>query len=100
MEGLGVIAPIVVPLNVPCQMLEDILISIYHWDANEIKSNCFDYCQLYTTFQIKGNLSVNVIIIPLFHDKNAMRNLNDENGLLAVIITTRIMLSYKQTIQI
>ncbi len=68
-------------------MIEEISINVHHWDANEIKSNCFDYYEWYTAFQMKDNLGADVVIIPLFHDKNAMRDFNYGNGLWAAIVT-------------
>ncbi len=68
-------------------MIEEVMTKVHHWETNDIKSNCFDYCEFYTAFQIKGNLGVDAGIISLFHDKNAMRDFNDENGLWTTIVT-------------
>jgi hypothetical protein len=51
-----------------------------------VKSKCFDYCELYTAHLINSNLGAEAGIIPLFHDKNAMRDYIDENGLWAAIL--------------
>jgi hypothetical protein len=49
--GIGVIAPYVVPDTIySCPMIEDIFINIHHWETNDIKSKCFDYCELYIAF--------------------------------------------------
>jgi len=80
--GIGIIAPFVVPNTIQCIMIEEaFIINVHHWETNDIKSNCFDYCELYTAFRIKDNLGVDAGIIPLFHDKNATRDFNDENRL-------------------
>ncbi len=68
-------------------MIEEISINVHHWETNDINSNRFDYCELYTAFQIKDNLGADAGIIPLFHDTNAMRDFSDENGLWAAIVT-------------
>ncbi len=60
-----------------------------NWDANEVKSTCFDYCELYTAHRIKGNSGADARIVPLFHDKNVMRDYIDENGLWAAILIAR-----------
>ena len=62
-------------------MLEEVSTEVHHWETNDIKSNCFDYCELYTTLLIKDNLGADAGIMPLFHDKNAMRDFSDKNGL-------------------
>lgn len=85
--GIGVIAPFVIPDVIQCPIMAEILIPVHHWDTNENKSHCFDYCELYTAYQIKGNLGADAGIVPLFHDKNAMRDFTDENGLWAAIVT-------------
>jgi len=68
-------------------MIEEVSINVHHWETNDIKSKCFDYCELYTAFYIKYNLGADAGIIPLVHYKNAMRDFSDENGLWAAIIT-------------
>ena len=78
--GIGEVVPFVVPKTIQCPMLEEITTKIRHWETNDIKSNCFDYCELYTAYRIKENLGADAGIIPLFHDKNAMRDFSDENG--------------------
>ncbi len=84
---IGEIVPFDVPNTIQCPKIEDISINVHHWDAVEIKSNCFDYCELYTAFQIKHNLGADGSIIPLLHDTNAMLDFSDENGLWAAIVT-------------
>jgi hypothetical protein len=67
--GIGVIAPYVVPYTVQCPTIVDIFIIAHHWEINDIKSKCFDCCELYTVFHIKNNLGADAGIVPLFHDK-------------------------------
>ena len=86
-EHNGDIAPFVVPNSMQCPIIHDISIIVHHWDSNENKAHCFDYCEIYTAFQIKGNLGADAGIIPLFHDKNVMRDFSDENGLWAAVLT-------------
>ena len=62
-------------------MIEYVTTKVHHWETKDIKSKCFDYCKLYTDYQITKNLGADAGIIPLFHDKNAMRDFSDENGL-------------------
>jgi len=84
--GIGEVVPFVVPNTIQCPMLEEVSTEVHHWETNNIKSNGFDYCELYTAFQIKDNLGADAGIISLFHDKNAMRDSCDENGLWAAIV--------------
>ncbi len=62
-------------------MLEEVTTKVHHWENYDIKSNCFDYCEMYTAYQIKENLGSDVGIISLYHDKYSMRDFSDENGL-------------------
>ncbi len=41
---------------------------------------------MYTANQIKGNLGADAGIVPLFHDKNVMRDYIDENGIWAALL--------------
>ncbi len=66
---MGEIVPFVVPDTVKCPVFEEIMTKVHHWDTTDTKSNNFDYCELYTAFQIKKNLGADAGIIPLFHDK-------------------------------
>ena len=59
-------------------MIEDFMIRVHNWNANDIKSSCFDYYELYSAYKIKSNLGADAVIVPLFHDKNAMRDYIDE----------------------
>ena len=68
-------------------MLEEVINKVHYWETNDIKSNCFDYCEMYTAYQIKENLGADAGIIPLFHDKNAKRDFSGENGLWVAIVT-------------
>jgi hypothetical protein len=77
---VGVVNQLVAPTTVECPMIDDLMIIVHNWDAYEVKSGCFDYCELYTTYQIKGNLGADAGIVPLFHDKNVMRDYVDVNG--------------------
>ena len=61
-------------------MIEDFMILVHNWDANEVKSSCFDYYELYSAYQIKSNLGADAGIVPLFHDTNVMRDHIDENA--------------------
>jgi hypothetical protein len=38
---------------------------------------------MYTAYKIKGNEGADAGIVPLFHDKNVMRDYVDENGIWA-----------------
>jgi hypothetical protein len=67
--GIGEVVPFVVLDTIQCPMLEEVTTKVHHWETNDIKSNCFDYCEMYTAFQIKDNLGADAGIIPLFHDK-------------------------------
>ncbi len=72
------------------------MITVHNWDAYEVKSFCFDYCELYTAYPIKGYLGADAGIVPLFHDKNVMRDYVDENGIqAAVLVILRTKMSAK-----
>jgi len=75
--GIGEVVPFVVSNTIQCPILEEVFTKVHHWETDDIKSNCFDYCELYTAFQIKSNLGADAGIIPLFHDKNALRDFSD-----------------------
>jgi len=77
----------VVSNTIQCPMIKEASINVHHWETNDIKSNCFDCCELYMAFQIKDNLGDDAGIIPLFRDKNAMRDFTDASGLCATIVT-------------
>jgi len=84
--SIGVMNDIAVPTTVECPMIDDLMIPVHHWETYEVKSCCFDYCELYTAYQIKGNLGADAGIVPLFHDKNVMRDFVDENGIWAAVL--------------
>ncbi len=51
----------------------------------------------YTAYQINSNLGANAGIIPLFHNKNVMRDFIDENGLwAAVLVALKAKVSAKE----
>ncbi len=51
------VAPAIVPCEIQCIAIEDFYIRVRNWDNNPIKSNkCIDFCELYSTYQIKGDL--------------------------------------------
>jgi len=85
--GTREIVPFVVSDTIQCPMIEEVPIIVHHWGTNDIKLNCYDYCELYTAFHITDNLDADAGIVPLFHDKNAMRDFRDENRLRAAIVT-------------
>jgi hypothetical protein len=82
-EGNGEVVPFVCPNIIQCPMLEEVTTKVHHLETNDIKSNGFVYFEMYTAYQIKENLGADAGIIPMFHDKNAMRDFSDENGLWA-----------------
>ncbi len=49
-NSVGVVNHVSAPTTVPCPVIEDFMILIYNWDANETKSSCFDYCELYSAY--------------------------------------------------
>jgi hypothetical protein len=67
-------------------MIDDLIITVHIWDAYEFKSCRFDNRELYTAYQIKGNLGADAGIVPLFHDNNVMRDYVDENGIWAAVL--------------
>ncbi len=77
-NSVGVVNHFAARTTVPCPMIEDFMIPVHNWDANEVKSSCFDYYELYSAYQIKSNLGAGVGIVPLFHDKNVMRDYIDK----------------------
>jgi hypothetical protein len=85
-NSVGVVNRFAALMTVPCPMIEDFMIPFHNWDANEVKSSCFDYCDLYSAYQIEISLGADAGIMPLFHDKNAMRDYIDENGVWAAVL--------------
>ncbi len=80
-ESIGEVVPFVVPNTIQCPMLEEVSTKVHHWETNDTKSDFFDYCELYTAFQIEGNFGADAGIIPLIHDKNTILDFSDENRL-------------------
>ncbi len=54
--GIGQVIHFVVPNTIQCLVIDEVATKVHHWDTNDIKSNCFDYCELYTAYQIKETL--------------------------------------------
>jgi len=78
----GPVAPAIAPTEIQCIVIENLMTPVYLWDAlNAVKSKCFDYCEFYSTYHIKGNLGIHVGIITRFHDNDAMRDFADDYGL-------------------
>ena len=75
-----------VPTTVECPIIDDLKITVHNLDACEVKSCCFDYCELYTAYQIKGNLGADAGIVPPFHDKNVMIDYVDEKYIWAAVL--------------
>ncbi len=75
-----------IPTTIECPLIEELMITVQNWEAHENKSCCFDYCELYTAYQISRNLGVDAGIVPHFHDQNTMRDFTDENGIWAAIL--------------
>ena len=48
--GIREVVPFVVPNTIRCLMLDEVSTKVHHCVTNDIKSNCFDYCELYTAF--------------------------------------------------
>ena len=92
-------APYVVPNTIQCPLIDDKFINFHNWETNDIKSNGFDQCELYTIFQIKNNLGADTGIIPMFHDKNDMPDFNDKNCVGELLLWC-LSLSHQQQIQI
>ncbi len=69
---IGEDVPFGIPNTIKCPMLEKVAAKVHNWETNDIKSKCFDYCELYTAYQIKENLGADAGIIPLYHDKKAI----------------------------
>jgi hypothetical protein len=84
--GHGAINPEAFPTTVECPNIDDLIIPVYEWDGRDDKSHCIDFGEMYTAYQIKSNLGADAGIIPLFHDKHAMRDFNDENGIWAAVL--------------
>ncbi len=82
-NSVGVVNHLAAPTSDECPMIDDLMIIVHNWHAYEIKSCCFDYCELYSAYQMKGNSGADAGIIPLFHDKYVMRYYIDENGIWA-----------------
>ncbi len=72
-NSVGVVNHLATPTSVECPMIDDLMITVHYWDSYEIKSCCFDECELDSAYQIKGNLGADASIVPLFHDKTVMR---------------------------
>ncbi len=75
-----------IPNTIECPLIEELMINVHNWEAHENKSYCFDYCELYTAYQIKNNMDVDAGILPQFHDKKSMRDFIDDNGIWAAIL--------------
>ncbi len=43
---VGFVNHFAAPTTVPCPMIEDFMIPFHNWDANDVKSSCFDYREL------------------------------------------------------
>ena len=64
--NVGVVNHLAAPTTVECPMIEDSMITIHNWDAYEVKSCCFDYCEMYTAYHIKGNLGADAALFRSF----------------------------------
>jgi len=71
------------PATIGCTQLPDIEVSIYDWEDRTFKTTCFDYAVQYTMYNIDKNLGVDAGIVPLFENRDPMRDCVDENGIWA-----------------
>jgi hypothetical protein len=51
-DSVGVVNHLAAPTTVECPMIDDLMIIVHNWDAYDVKSCCFDYCELYTAYII------------------------------------------------